>query len=166
MGIKLDLGCGAYPQPDHAGVDLYVPGNEFKVDLFKFPWPWGDNTVESIVCNHLLEYAPQVTDPDTGSDLLDSFMAECHRVLLPGAKMSVRVHNGKSDAAFGDPAIRRIFMLTSFDRYAAGNYPGGFQLEVFYQGADLPFDSDEFRVASTHSWNAFSEIVVMLEAVK
>jgi hypothetical protein len=54
---KLDLGCGLNPKEGFEGVD--IRGNEKAkhiVDLFKFPWPFEDNSVDEIHASHLLEH--------------------------------------------------------------------------------------------------------------
>ena len=56
--IKLDLGCGLNPREGFEGVDLYGDKAKHKVDLFKFPWPFVDNSVDEIACSHLLEHIP------------------------------------------------------------------------------------------------------------
>jgi hypothetical protein len=57
-GLKLDLGCGQNPKEGFEGVDLYGEKAKHKVDLFKFPWPFADNSVEEIHASHLLEHVP------------------------------------------------------------------------------------------------------------
>lgn len=57
-GLKLDFGCGQNPREGYEGVDLYAPDATHKVDLWKFPLPWDDNSVEAIHASHFLEHLP------------------------------------------------------------------------------------------------------------
>ena len=56
--IKLDLGCGLNPREGFEGVDLYGEKAKHKVDLFKFPWPFKDASVDEIHASHFLEPIP------------------------------------------------------------------------------------------------------------
>lgn len=56
--LKLDLACGQTPEAGFEGVDLRAPNAQHKVDLFKFPFPWEDSSVEAIHCSHFAEHIP------------------------------------------------------------------------------------------------------------
>lgn len=139
---KLDLGCGLTPKEGYEGVD--IRGNEKAkhiVDLFKFPWPFEDNSVDEIHASHLLEHVParEVEERDLsgctkdglvrtpnladrdylGADMLFAFMDECYRILKPDAWMRVIVPSGRSNRAFWDPTHRRFFMQETFLYFAA-----------------------------------------------
>jgi SAM-dependent methyltransferase len=82
--LKLDLGCGQSKRDGFLGVDIAkVDGVDFVVDLFKFPWPWKDASVEEIFTSHFFEHVPQSIRP--------KFMDECYRILIPAGKMTVVV---------------------------------------------------------------------------
>jgi hypothetical protein len=129
--IKLDLGCGLNPREGFEGVDLYGDKAKHKVDLFKFPWPFVDNSVDEISCSHLLEHIPAreveerdlINAADThylGADMFFAFMDECWRILKVGAWMNIVVPSGRSDRAFWDPTHRRFLMQTTFLYFAEG----------------------------------------------
>jgi SAM-dependent methyltransferase len=123
---KLDLGCGLNPKEGFEGVDLYGDKAKHKVDLFKFPWPFADDSVDEIHCSHFLEHVParevEVRDlvflPDDedhlGQDMLFAFMDECYRILKPEGWMHIIVPSGRSNRAFWDPTHRRFFMQETF----------------------------------------------------
>lgn len=79
--IKLDLGCGQNPTLGFKGVDLWS-GADIVHDLTVFPYPFADNSVDEIVCNHFVEHI----DGDT----FIKFMDECYRILKPS---NTTIHN-------------------------------------------------------------------------
>lgn len=106
--IKLDLGAGRNPQPGFTSVDLYAPGVDIKLDLFKFPWPWKDGTVDEIFCSHFLEHVPRT--------IRWRFMEECWRIMKLEATMRIFVPSFKSERAYGDmthepPAVVPMFFI-------------------------------------------------------
>lgn len=129
--VKLDLGCGQHPREGFEGVDLYASVAKHKVDLFKFPWAFADNSVEEINASHLLEHIPArevelrdiVDGPRRdlkylGADMLFAFMDECWRILKLDGWMHVVVPSGRSNRAFWDPTHRRFFMQETFLYFA------------------------------------------------
>jgi predicted SAM-dependent methyltransferase len=132
--IRLDLGCGQNPKEGFEGVDLYGDKAKHKVDLFKFPWPFKDNSVDEIHASHLLEHVPARevelrdlvhSDSETnenynyvGADMLFAFIDECWRIMKPEAWMTVIVPSGRSNRAFWDPTHRRFFMQETFLYFA------------------------------------------------
>lgn len=123
--IKLDFGCGKTPADGFEGVDFHEPTAKHKVDLFKLPLPWADNSVTEIRASHFLEHIPArevewrdmraaPTNMLPGKDFLCAFMDECYRILKPGGVMTVIVPSGRSDRAFQDPTHRRFFVESSF----------------------------------------------------
>jgi predicted SAM-dependent methyltransferase len=133
--LKLDLGCGGSPREGFEGVDLLAPEAKHKVNLFKFPFPWEDDSVSELHCSHFLEHLParEVEERDmscdvewnrevfsriVGQDFLFAFMDECWRVLRNGAKMTVLVPSARSDRAFQDPTHRRFFNERTFGYFS------------------------------------------------
>ena len=127
---KLDLGCGLSPKEGFEGVD--IRGNEkvkHIVDLFKFPWPFEDNSVDEIHASHFLEHIParEIEERDLsgadkkylGADMLFAFMDECWRILKMDSWMNVVVPSGRSNRAFWDPTHRRFFMQETFLYFAS-----------------------------------------------
>jgi hypothetical protein len=140
VSLKLDLGCGLVPKDGFEGVDLRGDKAKHKVDLFKFPWPFADGSVEEIHCSHLVEHIParEIEDHDLvipqsnpsalpllggvsgvrekflGQDMLFAFFDECYRILQPDGWMTVIVPSGRSSRAFMDPTHRRFLMQETF----------------------------------------------------
>jgi hypothetical protein len=128
--VKLDLGCGQNPKEGFEGVDLYGEKAIHKCDLFKFPWPFSDNSVDEIHASHFLEHIParevehrDLVDPNAnrfvGQDMLFAFMDECYRIMKTDAWMHVVVPSGRSNRAFWDPTHRRFFMQETFLYFSA-----------------------------------------------
>ncbi len=109
--VRLDLGAGETPREGYEGVDLHAPSAKHKVDLWKFPWPWADDSVDEIHCSHFIEHLPMeyVKDgPHAGKDLFCAFFDECFRILKKDGKMSLIWPALQSVRAFQDPTHRRF----------------------------------------------------------
>lgn len=128
-GLKLDLACGQSPREGFEGVDLNAPDAEHRVDLFKFPYPWADASVDELHSSHFVEHLParEVELRDVhfekahdhapafvGQDLLFAFFDECWRVLKKDGVMTVVVPNASSWRAFQDPTHRRFITRDTF----------------------------------------------------
>ncbi len=93
--VKLDLACGQIPKEGFEGVDLYAPNAKHKVDLWKFPYPWADNSVDELYCSHFIEHLPArsveerdllpgaIKEEFLDKDFLFAFFDECYRILKP-----------------------------------------------------------------------------------
>ena len=95
--LKLDLGCGPNPKEGFEGVDQYGFDGKVKhvLDVRETPWKWKAGSVEEIHCSHFLEHL-------TATERC-RFMNECHRILIPGGKMTVITPHWASNRAYGDP---------------------------------------------------------------
>lgn len=122
--LKLDLGCGQRCKEGFEGADRYAPGATHKVNLWHFPFPWDDDSVDEIYCSHFAEHIPnrdvEARDIDTGHehlidrDLLVVFFDECYRILKPDGVMTVIVPAATSVRAFQDPTHRRYIPAEFF----------------------------------------------------
>lgn len=54
--MKLNLGCGSDIRKDYINVDAFAPNSDLKVDLSVLPWPWREETVDSILMLDFLEH--------------------------------------------------------------------------------------------------------------
>lgn len=113
--LRLDLGAGQSPAEGFEGVDLW-PGSKHVVNLFQFPWPFDDNSVEEIHCSHFIEHIPMEMTQHNGrqKDLFFAFFDECYRILVPGGKMHVICPNARNNRAFQDPTHRRFIVAETF----------------------------------------------------
>jgi hypothetical protein len=126
--LKLDLGCGQNPKEGFEGVDIRGGKAKHVEDLFMFPWPFEDASIDEIYSSHFLEHIPAreieprdlrlrigpIDERFVGQDMLFAFMDECWRILKPDAWMTAIVPSGRSNRAFQDPTHRRFFMQETF----------------------------------------------------
>jgi len=84
-GIVLDVGCGAEYKLDSrlVGVDAYEDSDEVNVKAFMWDMPFGDSTVDGIICWQTLEHVSKYHVVPT--------LTEFGRVLKPGAKLLLMV---------------------------------------------------------------------------
>lgn len=85
-GLRLNLGCGAYPFRGAGWTNLDAdPAVHPDVCATVPPLPFGDGAADEMYLGHLLEHFPR----DDGLVLL----RECYRVLVPGGRLGVVVPN-------------------------------------------------------------------------
>jgi SAM-dependent methyltransferase len=95
-GLKLHLACGNRKKAGFVNVDrLEFEAVDQVVDLIKFPWPWEDDSVSEILCEHYFEHM-------TNQDRV-RFINECYRVLAMGGKLTILCPIWSSARAYGDP---------------------------------------------------------------
>ena len=97
--VRLHLGCGGRIYPDWTNVDYHNPRADMKVDLFSFPWPWKDSSVDEILMEQFLEHFPNLIDA----------VREVHRVLKPGGTFRAVVPHSRSINAY---AIGHVTMFS------------------------------------------------------
>jgi hypothetical protein len=130
--IKLDLACGQSPREGFEGVDRWAPDAQHKVDLWKFPYPWADNSVDELHSSHFVEHLPDrpveekdIVYPNNSDtveiynrfidqDFLFAFFDECWRMLKNNGTMLVICPNALSNRAFQDPTHRRFIVAETF----------------------------------------------------
>ncbi len=164
--LRLDFGAGHSPQPGFKSVDLYEPKADLKVDLFKFPLPWKDGTVDEIYASHFVEHIPQ--------EKRWPFFEECWRILKLEGVMRIIVPSFKSERSMGDmthempPVVPMSFYyLNKAWREANKLTYGQYAIKCNFEhtcgptGMNPEFAqrSHEVQVfAATHYWEAFPDI--------
>jgi SAM-dependent methyltransferase len=109
----LDLGCGNAKRTGATGVDIReMQGVDVVWDLNRRPWPFGENSYDSIHMRHVIEH---LDDPVAA-------LGECHRVLTPGGEVTIATPHFSSVNSWEDPTHRHHFSLGSFD-FLAGTHP-------------------------------------------
>jgi len=177
--LKLNIGAGklAAPAPNQVNTDIYPGPHIDKVfDACKAPWPFHDNEFDSVVANHTLEH---LSDPWV-------FFKESYRVLKPSAipNLFLRLPAGASDDAMGDLTHIRPYMPMSFASVQLGYNDAIYNPQ--YDHWDTPFEiihvlqrvNKDLRwlmkpvirclgmKVLPFLWNAYTEMVVTLRALK
>jgi len=81
--VRLHLGCGKNILDGWENYDLYPEDERVKyLDMNRLPYPFKDNSVDEILCSHVLEhlYVP-----------IYEVMKEFHRILKPGGKLIIKL---------------------------------------------------------------------------
>jgi hypothetical protein len=100
--LNLNLGCGANRIPGFIGVDRFG-SPDVKHNLEEFPWPWDDNSVESIMMSHILEHLGQTTEIYFG------IIKELYRICVDNAEILIKVPHPRHIDFLGDPThVRAI----------------------------------------------------------
>ena len=107
--VRIDLACGQSKQPGFIGVDE-AGDCDIKHDLFTFPYPFDDNSVDEIHCSHFIEHLPMeyVIQNGRRKDMLFAFIDECYRILKPKGTAKLIFPCATSTRAFQDPTHRRF----------------------------------------------------------
>ena len=186
--VKLDLGCGQNLKPGFEGVDLYSKEAKHKFDLFRFPWPLKDSSVDELYSSHFIEHIPMVfvckkhgfeNLPCEGAqDLFFAFFDEAYRVLKPGGKFELVCPSCRSERAFWDPTHRRFLAQTTFfylsDIWRKANKLDHYNVKCNFAGdVNFSFSSD---IQSRHeevqrqlfqqAWNIIMDYMVVLKSQK
>ena len=114
--MKLNLGSGPNKILGHINVDreiMFEP--DVLHDLEHFPWPFDDNSAETIVASHVLEHLGQAPSVFCG------VMQEIYRVLVPGGKLELRVPHHRSEMYFGDPTHVRAITTNLLSLFSKRN---------------------------------------------
>lgn len=194
--FKLDLGCGVGLQEGFTGVDMlpleemwkdrgYIPeayeNNYVEHDLFEFPWPFEDNSVDEVYSGHLVEHIPhQVPGQNPKVDGWWLFFGELHRVMKKDGLVTIRHPFSRSDRAFWDPTHTRYihyqtwFYLQKQNRLDMGvdHYAPNIDFEVMTidaMGNPAAFEGRNntwIDFARVFYFNPTEDLLVYLKAIK
>jgi len=152
--LRLDLGAGQSPREGFESVDLHAPDAKHRVDLFKFPFPWADNSVTEINCSHFVEHLParevesrDLSDDNSktlfqfcGQDFFFAFFDECWRILKPNGIITIIVPAATSTRAFQDPTHRRFIPAEAFlylnREWRKANRLDHYRVRCHFEGGD------------------------------
>lgn len=190
QALKLDLGSGQSPRDGFEGVDIAkAPGVTHVLNLWQFPWPWADNSVDELHCSHFVEHIPMEyvgdahttpgkVNPHLGKDLLFAFFDECFRILKPEGTMTVIVPAARSNRAFQDPTHRRFIVAETFcylseewrkgnrlDHYGVKcNFIGNVTHTMLMEESTRSAEAQNLRF--NHYWNTILDFHCIMKAVK
>ena len=106
----LNLGAGNRLIEGAVNHDLYEHRSEIDVahDLNIFPWPWPDEAFDQIVALSVFEHL------DVN---LVVTLNECHRLLLPGGTLVLKLPLWSAEQAHDDPTHRWFFTIRSLHQF-------------------------------------------------
>ena len=206
--MRLNIGCGNFTFPTYPGdpmareKEAYLPPSAFTaedwvnvdkldservdqvVDIFKYPWPWKDNSIDEIFCSHVAEHIPHdaiITLPGLDAKLdhsasLDgwyAFFYEVWRVLKPAGLIHIVCPYAFHVGAMADPSHRRYLVPASFG-YFQPDADASFDYQIPYRFESTLECGTQCRI-SDHEWfdkllaygvNTLSEIFIIMRAVK
>lgn len=144
-GFNLDVGCGNNKQKGFLGADRKeVFGVDFVFDLEKFPWPFKHNTVDKMLCSHMLSYIKPW--------LVIDFMNEMWEVINKDGQLLIVVPYAGSFGYHQDPLRSKGYNEASF-AYFDPKHPSG--LYKIYQ-------PKPWHIERLH-WNPLHNVEVILE---
>lgn len=109
--IKLNLGCGSHILPGWVNLDISaLPGVDVVHDIEKLPLPFGDNSVDEILCEDVLEHVEYVP-----------VLRDICRILKLGGSLTVQSPHFTSRHNFIDPTHKKRFSINTFDFFVKGS---------------------------------------------
>lgn len=107
--MKLNLGSGLRLEEGYINVDkIYSPGIDVVQDLESYPFPFDDNSVDEILCRHLICHLNDLT----------KFLDELHRILKPKGKVKIYAPHFSSDNFKTDPTHKTSIGYRSLNYYS------------------------------------------------
>ena len=169
--VKVDLGCGQNPLEGFIGADVHSPHPDVeKIDLYSYPWPWADGSVDYFRASHFLEHVPD----------WDAHFREIYRCLKPSGCYEIIVPYYWNSRWAQDPDHKQAIVgerfrylmqpwlkINKIDHYGAGvNFEliGYFELlnEDFQ---DQGFDATYIAWCKKHLINCIDDIAVVLRKI-
>ena len=111
--MKLELGCGTAPTPGYVHHDRRKHGPHVDVahDLDILPWPWADGSCAEILGLDVFEHLHRMPA---------EWLGECHRLLVGGGVLRLRVPVFGTPWHLIDPTHVRGFHPLNFDYFIRG----------------------------------------------
>lgn len=106
----LNIGCGnrLIEGAVHHDRVKHRPEIDVVHDLNELPWPFEDKSFDRIVALAVLEHLD--------IDLVAS-LDECHRILVPGGMLTIKMPMWNAERSYEDPTHRWFFTLHSLDQF-------------------------------------------------
>jgi len=108
--MRLNLGCGAYPESDSINHDRFFHSLYVDVawDLNILPWPWEDEQFSGIIAKAVLEHLDH--------NLVVS-INECWRILEPGGTLYMKLPAWDNEVSYQDPTHKWFFSPRVFEYF-------------------------------------------------
>lgn len=105
--IILNLGCGRTYIKNAINVDFFLKEYCDKVlDLSKFPWPWGNNSIDKVYLLHFIEHFD--------SDRVITIFKKVYRILKVNGLLHIRCPHFSSMLSLADTTHKKAFSILSF----------------------------------------------------
>jgi len=109
--VLVNLGCGFNHRVGYINVDAFDNCNpDVLHDLNQFPYPFEDNSVDSISAHHVFEHLEDWWGA----------LKECARILKPGGTLHIHVPHDSSTTALGYRDHLHVITPNSFHGIASG----------------------------------------------
>ena len=102
----LNLGCGKNIVKGWINVDM-LPEADIHINLSYFPWPWEDESIDSINASHIMEHFVDH----------EKFISECYRILKKGGMMRLALPHSSSVSSVGCMGHYRTYSYSSMNDY-------------------------------------------------
>lgn len=111
--MRLELGCGKAPTPGYVHHDRRRHSAHVDVahDLEVLPWPWTDGSCSAILGLDVFEHLHLMPE---------QWLRECHRILMAGGLLRLRVPIFGTPWHLIDPTHVRGFHPLNFDYFILG----------------------------------------------
>lgn len=173
--VRLDLAAGQNKREGFTGVDIWE-GSDVVHNLFTFPYPFADNSVDEIHSSHFIEHIPMeyVTVDGKSKDMLFAFIDEVYRMLKPGGKATLIFPNCQSTRAFQDPTHRRFIPAATIYYFSKewrainklDHYNVNCDFDLFFaesvNGNWQVRSADAKLFANQHYWNVVDDLHFIL----
>ena len=110
--LKLNLGAGSKKIDGYINLDKFDIFNPDIVhDLEQFPYPFKNNSVDSIILSHVLEHIGQ------HPNIFNGIIKELYRICANHALIDIRVPHPRHDDFLGDPTHVRPITVNGLQLY-------------------------------------------------
>ena len=151
--IKLNLGCGRYPDEEAVNVDIAnLPGVDFNHDLNK-PFPetedliFGNDKFEEVVAQDIVEHLDDVI----------AFAREVWRMLKFGGRFKFHTNYAGHLSGFTDPTHKHFFTPDSFDYFDPSTFLGE-QFGFYSPDRKFKIHRKEINQSGTGIWFELEKI--------
>ncbi len=106
--MRLELGCGISPTPGyvHHDISRHADYIDLAFDLRVYDWPIEGASVHELLATDVFEHIGAEIRP---------WLDECHRILAPDGKLSMRLPAYDHHLSYRDPTHYRVFHPQTFD---------------------------------------------------
>jgi SAM-dependent methyltransferase len=167
--VAYDLGCGVTVEEGFKGIDFHSNGvGVEKIDLYSYPWPIADESVDYFRASHFLEHVPD----------WDAHFTEIYRCLKPGGFYEIIVPYYWNSRWVQDPDHKQGIVgerlkylmqpwrkINRIDHYGAKvNFEVVGWFELLHEDfRDQGFDADYMAFARKHWINVIDDVATVIK---